>query len=545
MSSKLRIIPIGGCGEVGKNMTVIEYEDSIIVIDVGIMFPHNDMLGVDSIIPDWNYLSDKFHKVKALLITHGHEDHIGAIGYFMRHIDAPIYATPLTAGLISSKLREHKLSHKRLETMQAGDAFAVGPFLVEPFHMTHSIPDCVGFGITTPVGLVVHTGDYKFDHTPVDGWPPDFAKISEFSARGVLCLLADSTNSEVKGWTKSEQIVTGAMKDVFAEAKGRVIVASFASLISRIWQVADAAHAHGRKLAIAGRSMREYVKIAQKLGYLDLPDNLLVDVGQANGMPDDKIAIMATGSQGEPMSVLGRLARGRHHKLKVKEGDTIVISAHTIPGNEETINRIINMLLQKGAEVLYENNSMVHVSGHASQDEMKLLINLVRPKFMIPVHGELRQLKQHGKLAKQMGLKDENVVVIENGTPVELTERSIEVQPRMKGGYIFVQGGSAGEVGFPQIRNRERLARAGFFHVSVRLGSNAMIIGKPKITSEGFIDLKDEEELIEGVTDIIQDAAIQYKADWKQLHSHIEGAVNRYLYSETKLRPQVYVVVHS
>ncbi|MGB1249695.1 MAG: ribonuclease J [Candidatus Promineifilaceae bacterium] len=545
MSSKLRIIPIGGCGEVGKNMTVIEYEDSILIIDAGIMFPHNDMLGVDSIIPDWNYLSDKFDKVKAILITHGHEDHIGAISYFVRNTDAPIYATPLTAGLISSKLRESKQSGKRLETIQAGDAFAVGPFLVEPFHMTHSIPDCVGFGITTPVGLIVYTGDYKFDHTPVDGWPPDFAKLSEFSARGVLCLLADSTNSEVKGWTQSEQVVTGAMKNVFAEAKGRVIVASFASLISRIWQVSDAAHVHGRKLAIAGRSMREYVKIAQKLGYLDLPDDLIVDVSQANGMPDNKVAIMATGSQGEPMSVLGRLARGRHHKLKIKEGDTIVISAHTIPGNEETINRIINMLLQKGAEVLYENNSMVHVSGHASQDEMKLLINLVRPKFMIPIHGELRQLRQHGKLAKQMGMKDENVIVIENGTPVELTETTVDVQPRMRGGYIFVQGGSAGEVGFPQIRNRERLARAGFFHASVRLNSDAMLIGKPQVTSEGFIDLKDESELIEGVADVIQDAASQYRADWKQLHSHIEGAVSRYLYVETRLRPQVYVVIHS
>ncbi len=543
--TKLKIIPLGGCGEVGKNMTVIEYGDEILVVDVGIMFPHNDMLGVDSIIPDWNYLEDKFHKVKGVLITHGHEDHIGAIGYFMKHVDAPIYATPLTVGLIEPKLREQKVGRKRIEEIQAGDAFAVGQFLIEPFHVTHSVPDCVGFGITTPEGLIVHTGDYKFDHTPVDGWPPDFAKLSEFSARGVLALLADSTNSEVPGWTPTEQSVTGAMNDVFANAEGRVIVASFASLISRIWQVADAAHEYGRKLAVAGRSMREYVKIAQKLGYLDLPDDLLIDLDQATKMPDSRVAIMVTGSQGEPMAVLGRLARGRHHQLRVQEGDTIVISAHTIPGNEEAIGRIINMLMQKGAEVLYENNSDVHVSGHASQEEMKLMLNMVKPKYFIPVHGELRMLKQHGKLAEQIGFEHKNIAIIENGTPVCLTENSMEIQPRMKGGYIFVQGGSAGEIGFPQIRNRERLAQAGFFLASIRINGNSEVLGKPQIVSEGFIDLSEEDELIKGAEKVIRSAALEYKTDRKQLHSHIEGALSRYLYNETRLRPQVYAVVHS
>ncbi|HFC11395.1 MAG TPA: ribonuclease J, partial [Anaerolineae bacterium] len=282
MNSKVRIIPLGGCGEVGKNLTVIEWEENIVLIDAGIMFPHNDMLGVDSIIPDWNYLEDKWDWVKGVLITHGHEDHIGALGYLMQNIDVPIYATPLTAGLLRAKLRQGKVADRRVEEIMAGEAFTVGPFLVEPFHMTHSIPDCVGFAVTTEQGLIVHTGDYKFDHTPVDGWPPDFAKLAEFSARGVLCLLGDSTNAEVPGWTPSEQNVTVAMNDLFADATGRVIVASFASLISRISQVADAAHEYGRKLAIAGRSMREYVKIAQRLGYLELPDGLLVDIGTAN-----------------------------------------------------------------------------------------------------------------------------------------------------------------------------------------------------------------------------------------------------------------------
>lgn len=543
--SKLRIIPLGGCGEVGKNMTVIEYGDEILIVDVGIMFPHNDMLGVDSIIPDWNYLEDKFDKVKGVLITHGHEDHIGAIGYFMANVDAPIYATPLTIGLIEPKLKEARIGRKRLEEIQAGDAFAVGQFLIEPFHVTHSIPDCVGYGITTPEGLIVHTGDYKFDHTPVDGWPPDFAKLSEFSSRGVLALLADSTNSEVPGWTPTEQSVSAGMNEVFANAEGRVIVASFASLISRIWQVADAAHEYGRKLAVAGRSMREYTKIAQKLGYLDLPDDLLVDLDQAVKMPDSRVAIMVTGSQGEPMAVLGRLARGRHHKLRIQEGDTVIISAHTIPGNEEAIGRIINMLMQKGAEVLYENNSDVHVSGHASQEEMKLMLNMVKPKFFIPVHGELRMLRQHGKLAQQIGFDKAKIAVIENGTPVTLTENSMKVEKRMKGGYVFVQGGSAGEIGFPQIRNRERLAQAGFFLASVKVDSDSQVVGKPQIVSDGFIDLRDEQDLIKGAEKVIRSAAEEYKTDRKQLHSHIEGALSRYLYNETRLRPQVYAVVHN
>ena len=544
MSSKLRIIPLGGCGEVGKNMTVIEYEDEILVIDCGIMFPMNDMLGIDAIIPDYTYLKDKLDKIKAVLITHGHEDHTGALPHFMAEVDAPIYATPLTAGLVQNKLRSAKLTHRKIIEMQAGDAIAIGQFLIEPFHMTHSIPDCVGFGITTPVGIVVHTGDYKFDHTPVDGWPPDFAKLSEFSARGVLCLLADSTNSTTPGWTRSEQNVTAALDEVFAKAEGRVIVASFASLISRIWQVAEASHKYGRRLALAGRSMRDNVKIAQKLGYLDLPEGLLIDLKEANSLPAHKVTIMATGSQGEPTSVLGRLARGRHPHLNVHEGDTIVISAHTIPGNEEMIYRIINSLFQRGAEVLYEENSEVHVSGHASQEEMKLMINLIRPKFFIPVHGELRQLIQHAKIARDMGIDDESILVIENGTPIEFDEQSVVEQPRMKGGYVFVQGGSAGEVGFPDIRDREKLAQAGFFLASLRLNDEAELMTKPKYVSEGFMKLSDADELLEGVEETIEAAAQQYKQDRQQLHSHIEGALRRYFYTETGLRPTTHIVIH-
>ncbi len=544
MSSKLRILPLGGCGEVGKNMTVIEYGNEIILIDAGIMFPMNDMLGVDMIIPDWSYLKGKEKNIRAILITHGHEDHIGAIGHLMGEIDAPIYATPLTAGFINNKLRGDHLGKVHVEEIQAGDSFTVGSFLVEPFHVTHSIPDCVGFGITTPVGLIVHTGDYKFDPTPVDNWPTDFDKIKEFGDRGVLCLLADSTNATVKGHTPSEQLVTEAFDKLFAEAEGRIIVGSFASLISRIWQVAEAAKKHGRRLALAGRSMRENVKIAQRLGYLDLPDGLLIDIKEANSLPGHEVVIMATGSQGEPTSVLGRLARGRHPSLTVREGDTVVLSSHIIPGNEETIFRIINNLMRMGAHVMYSETSFVHVSGHASQDEMKQMLEMVRPQYFVPVHGELRQLTHHATIAQELGLDEERIAIIENGTPVEFDEESMTVLPRLKGGYTFVQGSLVGDIGFPIIRDREKLAQAGFLLASIRLTRNGELISAPQFVSEGFININKATELLEGVEEQIRKSAAIYKADWKQLHSHIEGAVRRYLYNETRLNPCIYIVIH-
>ena len=544
MNDKLRILSIGGCGEIGKNMTVLEYGDEILVIDAGIMFPHNDMLGVDLVLPDYHYLRDKHRKIQGLLITHGHEDHIGAIPYLMRELPAPIYATPLTLGLIQNKLREGKIKDIPQHPIAAGETFQLGCFQIEPFHVTHSIPDCVGFAITTPVGLIVHTGDYKFDYTPVDGWPPDFAKLAEFSERGVLCLLSDSTNSTVPGWTPSEMRVSDALDRLFSEAKGRIIVASFATLISRIWQVADAAQKHGRKLALAGRSMRENIKIAQKLGYIDLADELLIESDTINKHPAEQLAIMATGSQGEPASVLARMARGRHPQLSVQQGDTIVISAHTIPGNEEAIYRIINSLMQKGAEVFYEENSDLHVSGHASQDEMKLMIQLLRPKFFIPVHGELRHLKQHALLAEQIGIARKNIAVVENGTPVELSAESMTILPRLKGGYIFVQGGIAGELSFNAIRQREKLATSGFITASIRLNRDGVLLSKPLIITEGFIDLSQKPALLEGAETIIRNAAQAHKMDWAQLNAHIEGALRRYLHSETRLAPNVYVLIH-
>lgn len=544
MSSKLRLIPLGGLGEIGKNMTCIEYEDEIILIDCGIMFPENDMLGVDYIIPDYNYLMDKLDRIKAVLFTHGHEDHTGAVTHLMQDVSAPIYATPLTAGLVRVKLKNaNLLSQTRIYEMQAGDTIQIGQFKIEPFHMAHSIPDCVGFGITTPAGLIVHSGDYKFDHTPVDGWPPDFAKLAEFSQRGVLCLLADSTNATRRGWTQSETVITEAMDEVFADAPGRIIVATFASLISRIQQVGDAAIKHGRKMAVVGRSMKDNVRMALDMGYLDLPEDLIVDLDTARKLPNSKIVYMVTGSQGEPTSVVGRLAWNRSRSLTLEQGDTVVLSAHTIPGNEETVTRIINRLFHLGANVVYEDLTDVHVSGHASREEMKLLINLVRPKYLIPVHGELRHLVAHARLAYELGIPEENVAIIENGTPVEIDTNGIDVQERLKGGYIYIDGsGQVGDVTRRVLRDRERLADSGFFVMGVPVKGNKMT-GKIEFITRGFLNL--EEELFSGTERVIREVVQRHgaKKTGDKLQHLIEESVIRHLHEETGKRPFVFVIL--
>jgi ribonuclease J len=544
MKPKLRIVPLGGLGEIGKNMTVIEYKNDIIIIDAGIMFPENDMLGIDTIIPDYKYLLDKLDRIRAVLITHGHEDHVGALQHLMRDVEAPIYATPLTIGLIEGKLRQAKLLHEvQLKTFEAGDVLNIGPFKVEPFHVAHSIPDCVGFGITTPVGLIVHTGDYKFDHTPADGWPPDFAKLAEFSNRGVLALLADSTNADKPGWTPSESIVADGFDEVFRHANGRIIIATFASLISRIQQVADTAVRHGRKMAITGRSMRENTKIARRLGYLNIPDDLLVDIGQVKNMPAKQLVIMATGAQGEPSAVLGRLSHGRDRRLSIQDGDTVVFSAHAIPGNEEMIHRTINRLYQRGADVLYDSIADVHVSGHASREEMKLLINMIRPKFLIPIHGELRHLRLHGQIAEELGIPEENIAVVENGTPLTLTRDSLTVESRMPGGYVFVDGSGVGDIGWSVVRDRDKLAQAGFFFAVANTNRQGHMTGTPEIRTRGFVDRKDAEELFVGAEETIARAIHNNPGDRRKMVKRTEEALGRYLYEETRRRPIVEVVI--
>ena len=539
---KLKIIPLGGLGEVGKNMTAYEFQNQILVVDAGIMFPHNDMIGIDYIIPDFEYLLGKADKVVGIIITHGHEDHIGAIHHLVREIPAPIYATPLTKGLIEVKLARNNAANKvSLNTIEAGDSVELGPFKVEFFHICHSIPDAVGLGITTPAGLVVHMSDFKFDQTPVDGWPTDFAKLAEFSKRGVDLLLADSTNSERPGWTPSEMIIGPAFDKVFTEAPGRVIVATFASLISRVQQVADATAKHGRKMALAGSSMIDNVKIARKLGYLEIPDELIVPIDQALHMQDHKVTIMCTGSQGEPSSIVGRLSAGTNRQFDLKPNDTVVLSSHPIPGNEETISKTINRLLRRGANVIYDSIAPIHVSGHASQEELKLLLNMVKPKYFIPIHGELRQLRHHAKLATEVGIPDENVIVAENGQIVELSGKNIKLGERIPGGYVFVDGQSIGEVDFSIMREREKLARNGIFLIDISVDKlNGKLLHEPEIITRGFVSQEDAEELLpevrKHIMDVVNDGGWDSEKD-------IANTVKSYLYEYTKRRPMVLVTL--
>ena len=539
---KLKIIPLGGLGEVGKNMTAYEFGNQILVVDAGIMFPHNDMLGIDYIIPDFEYLRSRANKVVGIVITHGHEDHIGAIHHLLSDVPAPVYATPLTLGLIEVKLaRNNAASKAMLNKVEAGETIEIGPFKIEFFHICHSIPDAVGLGITTPGGLVVHMSDYKFDHTPVDGWPTDYAKLSEFSRRGVDLLLSDSTNAERPGWTPSEMVIGPAFDKVFTEAPGRVIVATFASLISRIQQVADAAAKHGRRMALAGPSMIDNVKIARKLGYLNIPDEILVPIDQALQMQDHKVVLMCTGSQGEPSSIVGRLSAGTNRQFDLKPNDTIVLSSHPIPGNEETISKTINRLLRRGATVIYDALAPIHVSGHASQEEQKLLIDMVRPKYFLPIHGELRQLIRHGKLAVEMGIPEENVIVVENGQTVELSGGRIKLGERIPGGYVFVDGQSIGDVDYDIMREREKLARNGIFLIDISVDKlNGRLSHDPEIITRGFVSPEDAEELLPEVRRRIMDVVNGGGYDSEK---DIANAVKSYLYEETKRRPMVLVTL--
>ncbi len=539
---KLRIIPLGGLGEVGKNMLAIEYGRNILVIDVGIMFPESDMLGIDYIIPDWGYLRDKREFIRAVVITHGHEDHIGALSHFLEEFNVPVYATRLTQGLIEVKLRRSRLSDSpTIYTFSPGDEIRIGPFTVEPYHVCHSIPDGVGLGITTPAGLIVHSGDFKFDHTPVDGWPTDYARLAEFSGRGVLALLSDSTNADRPGHTQSEQVLNDAFHQVMRNAPGRVIVATFASLISRIQQVVDVAAEQGRKIAIAGRTMADNTKMARKLGYLEIPDDMLISLGEAQHIPPRKIVIMATGAQGEPTAVLGRLATGRHSTLRIQEGDTVVLSSHTIPGNEELIHRVINRLFQKGADVYYDPLTSVHVSGHASQEEQKLLINIVQPRFFIPIHGELRHLKQHAKIARQLDIPDEHIAAVENGYVLTLGEE-LEIGERVPGGYVFVDGARVGEIGPMVMREREELGRNGFVTAIVPYNpAKGQVVAPPEIVTRGFVYLPEADELLAQAREVIYTAvgAGRPGASAEEVERQLGSRLSDFFYRETRSRPLV------
>jgi ribonuclease J len=524
-------------------MTIYEYANDILVVDAGMMFPENDMIGIDYIIPDFEYLKKRKDKVRGIIITHGHLDHTGAIQHVMEEINAPIYATPLTRGFLEVKLERYGLLGKSdLRTVHPGDRVQIGSFHVDFFHMCHSIPDAVGLAIESPAGLVVHTGDYKLDQTPVDNQPTDYAKLAEFSQRGVLALLADSTNALQPGWTESERVIDDAFDKVMADAKGRVLVASFASLISRMAQVAHAAEKHNRKIAFVGRSMEENVKMAQELGYIDFPDRLVISLEKSLSMPDNQVVLMCTGSQGEPNSIMGRLANGTNRKFDVRPGDTIVLSSRPIPGNEEMVYRIINKLFRRGADVIDESIAPVHVSGHASQEEVKFMIHLIQPTYLIPMHGELRMLKQHARLAQEAGIPEENIAVVENGQIIEFVNGEMRLGERIPGDYIFVDGSGVGDVDERIVRERETLGRNGIMVVNLDINKKTgRLKGKPEIITRGFMLPNELEGFMSGLEK-------QVKKSVKSGNGHVEQSVIRsvksYLYNEIKRSPMIFVTVN-
>ena len=536
----LRIIPLGGLGEVGRNMMVYEYDEQLLIVDCGLMFPENDMLGIDYIIPDFQYLRERKDKIRGIVFTHGHEDHIGSIHHLMAEMQPTIYATPLTMGLIEVKLaKKGTLNKITKRIVRAGEHFETGPFKVDFFHVCHSIPDAVGLGLETPAGLIVHSGDYKFDHTPVDNWPTDYSKLVEFSRRGVLALIADSTNATRAGWTPSERVVDQGLDQVFNQAKARIIIASFASLVSRMQQVANAAIAHQRKIAFVGTSMLENVKIAEQLGYLKIPNEFTVSINEALNMPDEKVVIMCTGAQGEPTSILGRLSKGAQRQFDIKSGDTVVLSSKTIPGNEEAVFRTINGLFRLGANVIYEEIAPVHVSGHGSQEDIKLLIQLTKPKYFIPAYGELRHLKQSSLLAQQTGIPENHIAVVENGQVISFKNGRMRFGEHVPASYVFVDGDRVGEVGPEEMRDREILSRDGVIMIHVNLNNKTGIVhGKPAITSRGFASPQDSDEIMAGAIPTIMETIKRTNGN---LENEIMRTVSGYIYKETHRRPTILV----
>lgn len=538
----LRIIPLGGLGEIGKNMTAYEYGEAILLVDAGLMFPTADMLGVDYIIPDFRYLLDKTDKVVGIVLTHGHEDHTGAVRHVVEHIPAPIYATPLTKGLVEVKLKEAGLRRQvHLHEVRAGRRVRIGPFRVEFIHVTHSIPDSVALAIETPEGVVVHTGDYKFDHTPVDGKPTDFARLAELGHKGVLALLADSTNADKPGWTPSERSIEPALETVFQKSKGRILVATFASLISRMQQVADIARRYGRKVGFVGMSMVANANMARKMGYLNIPEEDLITPEQAQKLPPEKVALLITGSQGEPSSILGRLAAGVRAPIRIRPGDAVVIAAHPIPGNTENVYRAINSLLRRGAEVYYSPVHAVHVSGHASQEEMKLMLQLVRPKFFVPVHGELRHLHLHGQLAMSLGIPKERIAVVENGYVLEFKDGQMRISERVPGGWVFVEGAVVGESTIRDLRERQDLARSGLIFVRVEVDRRTgNLLSDPEVVTKGFVYPQGGEALLEAIRKRVKRILKRGPTDPEQA---LEQALRDFLYAETRRRPLVFVAI--
>lgn len=547
--AKVKIIPLGGVNEIGKNLTAIEYKNDIVVIDCGLKFPDEDMFGIDLVIPDITYLIKNKEKVSGIFLTHGHEDHIGALPYVLKQLNVPVYGTKLTLGIVETKLKEHGLlSSTELVRVKPRDVIRLNSVSVEFIKTNHSIADSVAIAVHTPLGVVLHTGDFKVDYTPIDGEPMDFARFAELGKKGVLAMMADSTNVEKSGYTNSERIVGESLTRIFGKTKGRIIIATFASNIHRIQQIIDAASVYGRKVAVSGRSMENIMNVAIELGYIEVDKDTLVSIDQINKYNNDQVVIITTGSQGEPMSALSRMAASEHRKVNIVEGDTIIISATPIPGNEKLVSKVINQLFKKGAEVIYGSQENIHVSGHACQEELKLMQTLVKPKHFIPVHGEYRHLKQHGELAIKLGLDPKNVVVPDVGDVIEVTRNGIKKNGSVISGQIFVDGLGVGDVGNIVLRDRKHLSQDGILTVVVTLSKeNKTIVAGPDIISRGFVYVRESESLMDEARDIVRNILLDCEekniTDWATLKSNVRDELRSYLYEKTKRKPMILPII--
>ena len=544
----LKIIPLGGILEVGKNLTVFEYKNDIILVDCGLGFPEDDMLGVDLVIPDMTYLEKNKDRIKGLVVTHGHEDHIGAIPYLLKQINVPIYATKLTVGLIEHKLEEHKLLRStKMKVVNPGQTIALGSMKVEFIRITHSIPDACALAIHTPVGTIVHTGDFKIDYTPIDGEIVDFGRLAALGNKGVLALLSDSTNAERKGYTMSESTVGDILDKLFLNCTKRIVVATFASNVHRIQQIVNSAVNNGRKIAVCGRSMINTIETARKFGYIEVPDNVFIDIDEIKSYPDEKLTIITTGSQGETMSALTRMANGDHKKVEITPNDLIIISANPIPGNEKYVSKVVDDLMSIGAEVVYSALQDVHVSGHACQEEQKLMISLIRPKFFIPVHGEYRQLIAHAETAKELGIAPENIFITSNGRVLELNEYDAKFTGSVTSGKILVDGLGVGDVGNIVLKDRQKLSQDGLIIVVITMDTNGIVVSGPDVITRGFVYVRESENLIEDIKKVLRRELDKCEqkgiSDWSSIKSILREKLHDYIYKKTKRDPMILPII--
>ncbi len=546
--SRVRIIPLGGLGEIGKNMTAIRYQDSILIIDAGLMFPEEELLGIDIVIPDISYLTENKDKVKAILLTHGHEDHVGGLPYVLKEMNVPVYGSKLTLGIVEEKLKEHSLGNVQLRVVRPRDMISIDPFEVEFIRVSHSIPDSLAIALHTPMGIILHTGDVKLDQTPVDGEVVDYRKFAELGEKGVLVMMGDSTNADKKGFTMSEKVVGNTFDELFGKCEGRIIVTTFASNVHRIQQVICTAKKYGRKVVVVGRSMVNNVRISSQLGYMDIPEGILIEMEDIGKYPANEIVIVTTGSQGEPMSALTRIATADHRWVAIEPGDTVIISATPIPGNEKLVSKTVDLLFRQGAEVIYEKEAGVHVSGHASQEELKILLNLIRPRYFIPVHGEYRHLMKHAKLAESLGIPRSRIFVVENGQIIEVGKKKAVISGKVAAGKVLVDGLGVGDVGNIVLRDRKQLSQDGIMIVVVTINKESgEIVAGPDIVSRGFVYVRESERLIENAREKVNEAldicSKRNISEWAVIKAQVREKLGKHLFEKTGRRPMILPII--